>query len=83
MPKNVIYTFDYFVPQKYFEGRDEMKVYPGTYACNRIAKGWVPEACKTRKGDEMVGFNRQWHVDTLEKFPVRFMRKYDVPMFLN
>lgn len=37
----IIYTFDYFNPDRYVFGQKEVPTYPGTYKCGDLYKGWV------------------------------------------
>lgn len=80
---NIIYTFDYFIPQKWYEREDSVDHYPGTYLCNVVKKGWADRACNPKKGDYNETFNSQWNDDNFKNFPVAFRDKYNVPIFMN
>jgi hypothetical protein len=79
---NIIYTFDYFNPDKYVFN-DGISTYPGSYKCGDLYKGWVPQCCPNGNRNLMVDFNEKWHVDNFMKFIVSFRDKHNVPVFMN
>ena len=61
---NVIYTFDYFQPDKYIGGpghSSSVPTYPGTYKCGDLYKGWANEINCPHGAAAMTGFNASWH----------------------
>ena len=55
---NVIYTFDYFVPERFSFGKQQMPTYPGEYECKDLYRGFVPECCTgEKKGNEKQALN--------------------------
>jgi hypothetical protein len=79
---NVIYTFDYFNPDKYIFNED-VDTYPGTYKCNRLYKGWVLQNCPGGNGDADIQFDADWHENNFKKWAVTFRDKYNVPVYMN
>ena len=61
---NVIYTFDYFQPDKYIGGpghSSSVPTYPGTYKCGDLYKGWANKINCPHGAAAMTGFNASWH----------------------
>lgn len=49
--ENIIYTFDYFVPDDWAFGKTSVANYGGSYSCKTLYPGWVSIACPNG-GDE-------------------------------
>tara|TARA_A100001015_G_C15003120_1_gene719448 strand:- start:936 stop:2156 length:1221 start_codon:yes stop_codon:yes gene_type:complete len=80
---NVIYTFDFFMPQKWFEYDGNVQTYPGTYKCKDIYKGYVNNMNCPKGADSMISFDREWLKSVLENYVVTFRDTHNVPIFLN
>ena len=65
---NVIYTFDYFQPDKYIGGpghSSTVPTYPGTYKCEDLFKGWADDTNCPHGRQAMTAFNASWHYSNL------------------
>ena len=80
---NVLYTFDFFMPQKWFEYDDVVKTYPGTYKCKDIYKGYVNHLNCPEGANSLISFDRDWFKSVLQGYVVKFRDTYNVPIFLN
>lgn len=69
---NVIYTFDYFVPEDYAFGKGGVGQYPGVYECSTLYPGWSSSCCP-HGSSANVTFDAQWTASNLEHWalPVR------------
>merc|ERR1712039_355090 len=83
---NVIYTFDYFLPERYSFGKEQMPAYPATYECKDLYRGFQPltKFCTGKKhGNEPTNFNASWSKNNFEKFAVPVRENFSVPIFMN
>jgi hypothetical protein len=81
---NVIYTFDYFVPERFSFGKEQMPTYPGTYKCDDLYRGFSHECCTGQKGgNEREVFNATWNKNNFQKWAVPVRKNFSVPIFVN
>jgi hypothetical protein len=81
---NVIYTFDYFVPERFSFGKEQMPTYPGTYKCDDLYRGFSHECCTGQKGgNEREVFNATWNKNNFQKWAVPVRKIFSVPIFVN
>ena len=83
---NVIYSFDYFIPDSYIFGQGhstKIPTYPGSYACSVLYKGWAPQNCNGTGGQgDVIGFDKAWHRANLAK-AAAIKSEHGVPVFVN
>mmetsp|Transcript_75269 Transcript_75269/g.214083 ORF Transcript_75269/g.214083 Transcript_75269/m.214083 type:complete len:410 (-) Transcript_75269:414-1643(-) len=82
---NVIYTFDYFVPDDWaFGGTTNGMIdqYPGTYLCKDLYPGWSGTCCPQGANKNMT-FDADWDRANLETWAVPVRESNNVPIFIN
>lgn len=82
---NIIYTFDYFNPDSFVFGKDELPSYNATYPCKDLYKGWS-QVCRTwgvQTLRDPIRFDRAWHQHNVDTFLAPIQRKYQVPLLAN
>jgi hypothetical protein len=80
---NVIYTFDYFDPDKYVFSESGVAKYPGVYACDEVYKGWATaENCPDGSKADTT-FDATWHDRNFQRWIVPIKEKFNVPIFVN
>ena len=83
---NVIYTFDYFVPERYSFGKEQMPTFPGTYECKDLYRGFQPltKFCTGKKrGNQPTVFNASWNKRNFVDFAEPLRTTAQVPIFVN
>lgn len=80
--KNVIYTFDYFVPDDWAFGRSKVPTYGGTYQCKDLYPGWSGECCPSGASADTI-FNKDWNLHNFNHWAVPVRENNDVPIFVN
>jgi len=88
--RNVIYTFDYFVPDDYIFGRVDKATqkppipsYPGNYSCAELVGGnpWTAKCCP-HGGDAVEAFDADWTAANFAR-AAALRAKAAVPVFVN
>lgn len=82
---NVLYTFDYFVPEHYVFGDGKIPSYPGKYACSDLYPGWVDQCCPGGQSgkDMQLTFDKNWTRNNILKFAEPVRSKYQIPLMIN
>jgi hypothetical protein len=83
--KNVIYSFDYFVPAAYIFGQkhsSKVPVYPGQYKCSDLFQNWVNAENCPNGGDSLINFTASWHRQNLDRAH-SLQTSLSVPVFVN
>ena len=80
--KNVIYTFDYFDPDYYVFGEDQVPLYPGVYPCNYLYSGWSSECCPLGAKANTT-FDYDWNRGNFDTWALPVRDGFDVPVFVN
>ena len=68
---NVIYTFDYFVPDEWCFGSENIPKYPGVYNCSQLVGGgpWTDIACTGPAGGaQPTAFDAAWNAQNFATF---------------
>eukprot|EP00729_Bicosta_minor_P009214 gene9214-24024_t len=80
---NVIYTFDYFLPQDFVFGKSTVPQYNASYECKDLCQGWVTQACPNGQGDARVRLDRSWSETQFANFALPIKKQFNVPIFMN
>merc|ERR1712232_1150720 len=83
---NVIYTFDYFEPERYSFGKEQMPMYPGTYECKDLYRGFQPltKFCDgPKRGNQPTVFDGAWNKNNFVKFATPLRDNFSVPILMN
>lgn len=86
---NVIYTFDYFVPEGFAFGESSVPTYPGTYECLAMYPGWAsPQPgqaapCCPDGARANVTFDGAWSDANFGRWALPVRAKHEVPLFVN
>ena len=80
--RNVLYTFDFFVPWKFVAGDSsrDSAAFPATYPCNQVYDTWWGGFCAS--AEQRVLVDAEWLRATLRAVPYR-LRAHGVPVYCN
>ena len=84
IPNNVIYAFNFFIPQKYDTNATDYPVsYPGQMKCCDFEKKCLPGHCQQNKCTYNVTINKQWLSDSMDIVINNFRNKYNKPIYID
>lgn len=79
---NVIYTFDYFVPEAWTFGEPEIPTYPGVYNCTTLYTSVWADVCCPSGPNASMSFDASWNTANFDKWAIP-VKNANVPVFLN
>ena len=80
--RNVLYTFDFFVPWKFVAGDSsrDSAAFPATYPCNQVYDTWWGSFCASAEQSVLV--DAEWLRATMRAVPHK-LRSRGVPVYCN
>ena len=87
--RNVIYTFDFFIPRGFVmsnseeasEEGDAPPEFPGRYSCRDIYESWWKGHCRGK--DDLKQVDGRFLLEVMRELPGRLRDKVDAPVYCN
>jgi hypothetical protein len=87
--KNIMYTFDFFIPRGFVmsnseeasEEGDSPPEFPGRFSCRDIYESWWKGHCHGK--DDMKNVDGRFLLETMRDLPGRLRDKLNAPMYCN
>lgn len=83
---NIIYTFDYFVPEDWATKQTSKITEYGheqhKYQCSVLYPGWASSCCPNGSNEGQI-FDDAWNRKNFQNFALSFKNKFNVPIFVN